>query len=431
MANVYTYWECSHCGHLMRGDVRECPNCGAPIPNGVKYLMPDNPKVVSAMASGRIHTSGPTHIDEKGIISEVVDKKDERFDPNWECSFCGYQNRAEDTTCRGCGAGKEDSEKDYFGHKPTMSAKNRKDFEDRRGLSYHEYINEYTSKSDNNSTSESDNWTKISDVKFDERPTKEPEFEESHTRESEKETKKFSFKDFFINHFDIFKYIFCGIGIVGLIIFLVWLFTPITRTAIVKNFSWNRSIAVEQYTECHESDWSLPNGAILEDSRQEIHHYDHVIDHYETKTRQVAETVLVGYDTSYRDLGNGQAEVVQTPVYETQYHTETYQEPVYKDVPVYKTKYYYEIGRWKVSSSLDTYGLDQEPYWHDTDLPTNVDNPQYGDLRQGNRSETYIVIILDYNEQTQRIKYNYSDWINTNIGDKIEYKTFRFSDKPL
>lgn len=425
MANVYTYWECTSCGHLMRGDVRECPNCGAPIPNGVKYLMPDNPKIVAAMASGQIHTSGPTHKDEKGIISEVVAKEDERFDPNWECGFCGYQNRAEDTTCRGCGAGKEDSEKDYFGHKPTMSTKNRKDFEDRRGISYDEY------EEDESSThkSESHTWSKISDISSEDiHHTEEPEPEIEVKRET---NSKFFIKDFFINHFDIFKYIFCGIGIVGLIVFLVWLFTPITRTATIKGFEWQRTIAVEQYTECHESDWDLPSGAILEDTRQEIHHYDHVIDHYETKSKQVAEQVFDGYDTSYRDLGNGQAEVVQTPRYRTEYHTEYYEEPVYKDVPVYRTKYYYEIGRWKFSYNLSTSGTDQDPYWYDTDLPTNVDNPQYGDLRQNTRSETYTVIILDYMENYQRMTYNYSDWINTKVGDKLEYKTFRFSDKPL
>lgn len=413
MANVYTYWECSSCGHLMRGDVRECPNCGAPIPNGVKYLMPDNPKVVSAMASGQIHTSGPTHKDEKGIISEVVDKKDERFDPNWECGFCGYQNRAEDTTCRGCGAGKEDSEKDYFGHKPTMSSKNKEDFERRRGISYDEY--------------EEDN------SKDDEPLDKVNDYRATYNYTKESEPKKKS--SFTSNRVESLKYLlgYAGIAslVIGLIILLVWLFTPITRTAVVKNFEWQRTIAVEQYTECHESGWSLPAGATLEDTRREVHHYNHVIDHYETKSKQVAEQVFDGYDTSYRDLGNGQAEMIQTPRYRTEYHTEYYEEPVYKDVPVYQDKYYYEIGRWKFSYNLTTSGNDQNPYWHDTDLPTGIDIPQYGDLRQGTRSEKYTVILLDYMEQYQRLEYNYSDWINTQIGDKIEYKTFRFSDKPL
>ena len=46
MANVWTYWKCSCCESIIRGDNRVCPGCGTPIPNGVKYLMPDNSEVM-------------------------------------------------------------------------------------------------------------------------------------------------------------------------------------------------------------------------------------------------------------------------------------------------------------------------------------------------------------------------------------------------
>ena len=158
-----------------------------------------------------------------------------------------------------------------------------------------------------------------------------------------------------------------------------------------------------------------------------------MLDHYEKKSRQVAEQVLDGYDKSYRDLGNGQAEVVETPRYRTEYRTEYYDEPVYRQVPEYRTKYYYDIGRWKSIYSLDSSGSDHEPYWHrDADsLPSSVSNPAYGNKRLGSRQEKYYAIIQDAKKREQKVEYSYADWMATQIGDKISYKTFRFSQKPL
>lgn len=425
MANVYTYWRCDSCNTIIRGDLRECPNCGAPIPNGVKYLMPDNPTVIAAMKSGKICTVGRTHTDEKGIVAEVVEHNDERHSPNWECSYCGCQNFAEDTSCRGCGSSRTESKRDYFGN--TLS-ENEDDFED--SFTIDECTDKRFYETKDTYTSDIDNST------IDTEETEETEVKVEHIKQNEDiKENKFSLNTFknFIYKLDanVLKYIFISLGVIGLVIFLVWLFTPITRSAKIQSFGWQRSIEVEQYKECHESDWSLPNNAILEETQQEIHHYDKVIDHYETKSRQVSEQVFDGYDTSYRDLGNGQAETVQTPRYRTEYHTEYYEEPVYKDVPVYQTKYYYEIGRWKYSYSLNTSGNDQNPYWHETDLPTNVNNPQYDDLRQSTRSEKYIIKVIDYNKNIQNVEYNYSEWIKLKQYDTIDYKTFRFSDKPL
>ena len=76
---VYSYWKCPSCQNIIRGDCRECPSCGKPIPSDVKYKMPDDPEVISALAKGTILTSASAvtrnverSIDEKGIISEIV-----------------------------------------------------------------------------------------------------------------------------------------------------------------------------------------------------------------------------------------------------------------------------------------------------------------------------------------------------------------------
>lgn len=400
---VYSYWKCPSCQNIIRGDCRECPSCGKPIPSDVKYKMPDDPEVISALAKGTILTSASAvtrnverSIDEKGIISEIVPEELVSEKPNWNCIYCGYQNRFEDTTCQSCGAGKEEAETDYFGSKPVMSEKNCNDYEKRTGLTY------------------------------------EPDLPQEEPSETYDTVEPQSLLQRILSFLRSNVKSIIQIGaVLCTVIFLVWLFIPITRTAKVEGFEWERSIAVEEYKLCHESGWSVPSGGKITSQKEEIHHYDKVLDHYETKTKRVSERVLDHYDTVYKDLGNGQAKAERKPVYKTVYHNEMYKEPVYRKVPVYKTKYYYDIGRWKDVSSLNTSGSDQSPYWHETDLPNSVTDPSYGERRQGGRSEAYSVIITDAKGDSHNVNYDYSEWTELKIGDEITYKTFRFSQKPL
>lgn len=396
--NVWTYWKCSSCGSIIRGDSRECPNCGTPIPSGVKYLMPDNPEVVSAIQNGTVLIKGEKHVDEKGIVAEVVSKEQESDKPNWNCVYCGFQNRFEDTTCQGCGAGKEESDSDYFGNKPVMDKHNQDDYERRTGTRYEP----------------------PDEPPMPPKPVLTPNYTPEPERPSGRILELLG---------AYWKKGAIAAGVIFLIAFLFWLLMPITRTATVTGFEWERSIAVEEYTLCHEDDWSLPQGAELTSQRQEIRHYDKVLDHYETKTRQVAEQVFDGYDTSYRDLGNGQAEVVQTPRYRTEYRTETYEEPVYRQEPVYRTKYYYDIGRWKEVSAIFTSSADQSPYWGETSLPTSVPNPDYGDRKQGSRHESYYAVILSEQGNIRNVEYGFTEWSELSVGDTIFYKSWRFSDR--
>lgn len=418
---VYSYWKCDKCGSMLRGDLRNCPNCGAGIANDVKYLMPDNPEVQEAIRSGSVYTRNNTKqfTDEKGNISDIVDEKDYKSGPNWLCPTCGVQNFSDKDTCVSCGASR--SEKTYFSS-DTRPVKGLKDadkmYKDLHSDNLKNFRKEWNVEKEK----------RIPDRRIDSSYKKEEPIEE-----------KISFSDklsniwnsFFSFIFDNWKASLITILSVFFIIFMVWLFWPVERTATVRSFRWDRSIAVDEFTECHESDWSLPSGATLEYTRREIHHYDHVLDHYETKTRQCSRQVQDGYDTSYRDLGNGQVEVVQTPRYKTEYYTETYQEAVYRDEPVYRTKYYYEIGRWKTSYYLTTDGNDKNPYWYETDLPTTVNNPVYGDDKQGSRYQTYYVTLLNPDEELYEITVDYNTWNNLSEYQKVTYKSFRFSNKPL
>ena len=394
--NVWTYWKCPACHAIIRGDSRTCPSCGTPIPEGTKYLMPDNPEVVSAVQNGTVliqeQAEQQTVTDEKGIKAEVVSDELKSDKPNWNCPYCGYQNRFENTVCESCGAGKEESEHDYFGNRPVMNQQNQEEYQERTGQSYIP-CTEPTPSSPSNDTQDT---------------------VQGHRTLSE----------------HLKRYGIIAIPIL-IILFLIWLFIPVTRSSVITGFEWERSIAVETFTCCHENGWSLPEGAVLTSKKQEIHHYNSVLDHYEKKSKQVAEQVLDGYDVSYCDLGNGQAERVETPRYRTEYHTEYYDEPVYRQVPEYRTKYYYDIGRWKQTDTLVTAERSHTAYWYNTDIPTSVGSPDYGDKKHGSKAEEYYAVITDENGEEQRKEYSYSEWQNLSENEKITYKTFRFSQKPL
>ena len=424
---VWGYWKCPYCKGIVQGKSRTCPNCGSAIPNNVKYLPPDHYEVKQAISNGTILIpKDEQFVDEKGIVSEVVKQDEVRDNPNWVCEFCGYQNFNEEDYCEGCGAprnsktyfdtpSEEEQKKEKHSHmygkfEASPMVPFNKDDEYEHFEKYEEYIDDEDDEADeedNNSSS-----VYVSHLHKD----SEPYREEVKTKRS-----------LSINPMPILK----GLGIVLGILFLVWLFWPVTRKATVESFRWTRSIHVEEFKKVRESDWYLPSGAKLAYTQEEVHHYDHVLDHYETKTRTVYEQVFDGYETSYRDKGNGQFEVVQTPKYKTVSKTETYQEPVYKDVPVYQTKYYYDIGRWRTVDELRTAGAGQEPYWAETNLPSTVASPSFGDRKQGSREQSYYVKLKPEDDEAYETTFDYDKWKSMKVGDNIEYKSFRFSKKPI
>ena len=312
--NVYTYWECPYCTSIIRGDSRNCPNCGSPIPNGTKYMMPDDPRVIKAQRAGKILVGGKTHTDEKGIVSEVVSKEDERTAPNWQCGACGYYNFAEDTLCKGCGAPK--SSKTYFDDSESLGELS--DLEQKVSDLEEDEPEEMSDTDD-----EGEVLYESSDLKIILPPTRAEKLtireeyvdEDGHIRDREKtftvnapvteESQKVEPKkngkvkgilkklgDFFKDHWKI------SIGVLVaavLIPFLIWFFMPVERTATVTGFAWEQMINLEEFTLCHESDWSVPPGGRITSTAEEIHHYETVLDHYETKTRTVSEQVQDGY----------------------------------------------------------------------------------------------------------------------------------------
>lgn len=296
------------------------------------------------------------YVDTENLVEVSADKKNDKA--NWICSFCGSQNNAYDQFCASCGASKNDASGDYF-HRNTA-------------------------------------------------PVGVP------SSGSSAAAKKKS--PFFIAAMIVIPLAIVIAIIAGISAFVKWFDTPLEKQFTVTGVSWTRSIDIEELQTRSDSGWTLPNGARLSYSRTEIRSYTPVLDHYETRTREVSTQSITGYDeviVGYDDLGNGQFMEVTSlvPEYTTVYSTETYQAPVYRDEPVYDTKYYYEIDSWKKSRSVDTSGSDKNPYWGEVVLGSKE--------RQSEKHESYYISgIVD--EKTRRYSLKFSDWSRFNAGDTVE-----------
>ncbi len=200
---------------------------------------------------------------------------------------------------------------------------------------------------------------------------------------------------------------------------------PREVSAIVTQETWERTIQVEIYKTVTEEGWSVPAGGRLLSQRAEIHHYNQVLDRYETRTRQVSERVQVGTTTrvcGQRDLGNGYFEDVTCtePVYETRYRTETYQEPIYRQEPVYQTKYRYEIEKWVYNRTAKATGTQQQPYWPSLTLAANE--------REATRTEDYKVVLTDAKGKAYEIQLNQQDWQTFDVGQTHKLKVSFFGE---
>ena len=306
-------------------------------------------------------------------VREVVEKSKLDDDAHWICEYCDTQNQAWANYCFNCGSPRSDAKRDYFGNRLN-------------GNTPQQPLPPVAGETGTNAAA----------------APKSP-----------------------------FKKLIKLLIIPLIAVLLIWIFLPVTRTATVTGFEWERTIAIEEFTNVSENGWSLPQNAHLHETRQEIKSYRQELDHYETRTRKVSKQVQDGYDVSYRDLGNGQFEEIRTPRYRTEYETETYKEPVYRSVPVYATKYYYDVDKWVKAGSAVSSGADKSPYWRDTGLKTNVSSPAYGDRREGGRTEKYYAVIAAKNGKEYRTERNFTEWQALSEGDKIKYRTSRFSDKPL
>lgn len=92
---------------------------------------------------------------------------------------------------------------------------------------------------------------------------------------------------------------------------------------------------------------------------------------------------------------------------------------------VYRWHYYYTVNRWVPVSSVDSYGNDKEPYEAECEYPTDVSNPNLGDIkRQHGHSESYTVS-GQVEDEWYTYEVNKSVYDNIYVGAEIAYKKYR------
>ena len=192
-------------------------------------------------------------------------------------------------------------------------------------------------------------------------------------------------------------------------------------TGHITGAHWERSIIIEKLITKSDSDWTLPEDATLIEQKEEIHHYDNVLDHYEEIEVQHSRQIIDHYETyyTYEDNSNGTFTEVphERPVYTTEYYTATEQQPIYIQEPIYQTKYYYTIKEWQYSREETASGDDLKPEWPQTDLDT--------DEREGQKTQIYKLIVSDsQNNYTYRVNETYWRTVNLNDIINIVYRTY-------
>lgn len=372
-------WNCNYCGTKdIRGGIRVCPSCGKARDVNNKIRLPHK----------------------KEYVPEEEAKKINR-NPDWECEFCNHFNSDDDKECKFCGAERNSENLNYFEamQREREKAENKK----RRKL------DEETKNNENREATTED---------IDQKKKENNGITEIVTQNENQQKIDHSFLANFFKGFVIL------LIVVLLFNGLISLFLPKEKELKVTEMSWERNIEIERYQTVFENDWHLPTGARLRYTREEFSHYDQVIDHYETKTKTVTKERFSHYDISTytRDLGNGyfEEEEIKTPVYETYNDTETYQEPVYKDVAIYKTKYYYDIDKWLFERNVKTTGQDKNPYWGETNLAE--------DERVSDKTEMYKIKGINEKEKEENVNLSYDQWEEIEKGQTLKFKVSIFGN---
>ena len=301
--------------------------------------------------------------DEQDIVQDPEVLKKAQSGPDWACSYCGENNKAFETNCKSCGNNRNAAQGD-------------------KNLAVKTYATKDVPRSGDN--------------------TRRKKVEQA---QAPKVPRKINRKGCLI-----------ALAILAILVFIFGQSSEIFVT--VEGFEWQRSIAVEEHKKVEESDWKLPSGGTLISSSREIHHYNSILDHYETRTR--TQTRVVGteeYVCGKKDMGNGYFEDEYCTRDITEQYEEEYEEPVYRKEPVYQTKYRYSIYRWKPISPIVTSGKDQNARWGDTRRVAAEST-----LREGKRTEMYAVMVRDEKNETHRHEIPKQKWESLEIGAKLKAK---------
>ncbi len=216
----------------------------------------------------------------------------------------------------------------------------------------------------------------------------------------------------------------------------------------VVDVRWERTIDLQQRAVVEGESFSLPDSVQVLSQRRAVERYDEQFAGYTTETRQVergtrtgtgsrtrtrevSERVRTGSRTSVcgqRDRGNGYFEDIECeePVYETQTHTETYEEPttytepdyetvteqvpVYRSVPVYGTLYRWRGPQWQPLPPVVARGGTDPPAWPEVAPAPN--------RRVAGRKERYSVVVRS-RRGTETFELPAEQWARHRVGQLV------------
>lgn len=348
----------------------DCPFCGS---KEIRGDVVNCPSCGRARGEVQFYVKG---VSEGQLLSEEELNRLEHVDddtaasisknPDWYCSFCNSLNSDNAQFCGNCGASREDSESNYF---QMLQKKKEKEAA--------------------------------------EAAAQQQNLSQAPARQSRKA---------------LFIILAIVLAVAGI---FVWMNGNKTGDYQVTSVSWVRNINVEENRMFSESGWELPQGAEKTSSRKEIHHYDNVLDHYETVPVQRSRQVFDHNEYTTVDNGNGTFSKQAHPVYVTETYTEYEKRPVYRQEPRYATKYYYNIWRWTPSRDVTASGEDHNAAWPEVTLGENE--------REGKRTEIYRFSAVNAKKQGETTVYRLaeSDWMNVNVSDTLNITAKRTGANPF
>ncbi len=296
-------WDCKACGHKGNlGPKLRCERCNSSRPKNVKFYLTSDAEIVR---------------DAKRI-------REAKAGADWECSYCETHNKALDKKCRSCGATNKKSEE-------------------------HARLKQKVYKT--------------GEVPRSSKKTKPKTVQKSHLENFTYTSKLDKYKQIIMRNKFLYFVVFPLILFFWGFLFIAPLFHTIEPEPVYKGHiydtevkvitkTWESIVKAEKHVEVIEESWSLPKDTRYISESNEIHHYDKVFDHTETRTETKSRSVKVGeeeYVCGQRDLGNGyfEDEYCTRDIYDYEDYEEEYSEDIYRDEPVYETKYKYYIWRWK------------------------------------------------------------------------------------
>lgn len=356
-------WLCPSCGSENLGRAEACAACGAARPRGVRFYLPGDAPAVA----------------------EAALLRDARSGADWHCSHCGGANpnsldgqRVE--RCRHCGEARDETDADTpvrafgAGEAPaTAQAAREAERTERQEAA-------------------------------GERRAARPSGDEMGRRALAAPR-------------SLRGALLAALALLALAIFALWAW-PRAHEGRVAEMAWTRTIDVERLVTHVEGGWEVPAGGRPVSQERRVRSYRDVVDHYETRTRQVSYQVADGsesYACGSTDLGNGYFEdrTCSRTTYRTEYRTESYQAPVYRQEPVHDTWHTWEEDRGEVARTPRAEGGDTPPAWPATRLGERE--------REGARTEALLAVLEDEGGRTS-VALPPAEWGALDEGDAVRWR---------